>query len=171
MPAQPFIGQISIFCGNFPPKGWATCDGQLLAIQTNTALFSLIGTYYGGDGRVTFGLPDLRGRAAMLFGQGPGLTPRVIGELSGNETVTLLSTQFPPHTHSLPSSSEIGEATSPAGNTFARNNIKPYINSPANATVSIATNLQGGNLPHNNMQPYLTLTFIIALQGIFPPRP
>jgi microcystin-dependent protein len=170
MALEPYIGQIQIFAGNFAPRGWALCNGQLLSIQQNTALFSLIGIFYGGNGTSNFALPDLQGAAPLFFGQGPGLSSYVIGQQGGSENVTLLSTQVPAHTHVIAAASEVGESSTPSGRSFARANIQTYVNTPPNATATVNTNVVGGGLPHNNMQPYLALTFIIALQGIFPPR-
>jgi microcystin-dependent protein len=173
--AEPFVAEIRIFGCNFAPRGWATCDGQLMPISQNTALFSLVGTIYGGDGRTTFALPNLQGRAPMNFGQGPGLTDRQQGEMEGDETVTLTSAQVPPHTHSLMAQqagrSSIGNSLDPVGNVLAAPATGvAYVD--AGNQVGMASVLPpiGGDMPHNNMQPYLTLNFCIALQGIFPSR-
>lgn len=171
--ADPFVAEIRIFAGNFAPKGWATCDGQILPISQNTALFSLLGTMYGGDGRVTFGLPDLKGRAPMHWGDGPGLTPRDIGEASGTETVSLLSTEMPSHTHNLRAVGDVGDTNDPSGNSIARSTGAAVYNAASSPLVQMsdfAVGQMGMGLPHNNMQPYLTLAFIIALQGVYPPR-
>ena len=168
--SDAFIGQIQIFAGDFAPTGWALCNGQILPIQQYAALFSLLGTQYGGNGTNNFALPNLQGAAPLFYGQGPGLTPYVIGEQGGSENVTLLSTQVPAHTHPIAAASEVGESSTPIAHSFARANIQTYVSTPPNATATVNTNLVGNGLPHNNMQPYLTLTFIIALQGIFPPR-
>lgn len=170
MAFDPFVGQIQIFAGNFAPRGWALCNGQLLSIQQNTALFALLGTQYGGNGQTNFGLPNLQGSTPLFFGQGAGLSDYVIGEQSGLENITLLSNQIPAHTHSIAAASEVGESSTPIAHSFARANIQTHVSTPPNATATVNTNLVGNGLPHNNMQPYLTLTFIIALQGIFPPR-
>jgi microcystin-dependent protein len=170
MPFDPFIGQIQIFAGNFAPRGWAFCNGQLLAIQSNTALFSLLGTQYGGNGTTNFALPNLQGTAPLFFGQGPGLTPYIIGEQGGVENVTLLASQIPAHTHQIAAASEVGESSTAGTRSFARANIQAYVASAPNATAAINTSVVGNSLPHNNMQPYLALSYIIALQGIFPPR-
>jgi microcystin-dependent protein len=171
--ADPFIAEIRIFAGNFAPRGWAFCNGQLLAISQNTALFSLLGTIYGGDGRTTFGLPNLQGRAPMHQGQGPGLTPRTIGELSGSTTVTLLTTEMASHTHAMVASTSPASARLPTDSALSRSrNGNAYQTQASNlATMAPAAIGQAGaNQPHNNLQPYLTLTFIIALQGIYPSR-
>ena len=169
---DPFLGEIRMFAGNFAPRGWALCNDQLLAISQNTALFSLLGTMYGGDGRVTFGLPDLRGRIPMSFGQGPGLTPRDQGEMGGEETVTLLSQQMPAHTHVPNAESGGGNNTSPANNFWAASTRRDltYTPTPTGPMSPDAIRAAGNNQPHDNMQPYLAVSFIIALQGIFPPR-
>lgn len=175
---EPFIGQIMLFAGNFAPKGWALCNGQLLSIAQNSALFSILGTTYGGNGVQTFGLPDLRGRAAMHFGQGPGLTPRQQGELSGSENVTLISTEIPQHNHMIYASAGGANSTANANSILANATdengdlINGYSNSPANTTLSPQSiGITGGSQPHNNMQPYLVLNYCIALQGIYPSRP
>jgi microcystin-dependent protein len=174
--SNPFLAEIRIFTGNFAPKGWALCDGQLMPISQNTALFSLLGTTYGGDGKSNFALPDLQGCAPMQAGQGPGLSQRFLGETGGEQTVTLLQTEMPAHSHGALGATGSANA-SPVNNAWASgaklgggNIYTPSV--PANnvqmnpAALSIA----GGNLPHNNMPPFLGLTFIIALQGVFPAR-
>jgi microcystin-dependent protein len=173
--SNPFVAEIRIFCGNFAPKGWALCNGQLLPISQNTALFSLLGTTYGGDGKSNFALPNLQGSAPMQAGQGPGLSLRDLGETGGEQTVTLLQTEMPAHTHGI-QASPTGGITSPANNTWG-GGLKgfPPAYSPSvpasNVQMSpFATSISGGNLPHNNMPPFLGLTFIIALQGVFPAR-
>ena len=165
---------IRIFPFNFAPRGWALCDGQLMSISQNTALFSLLGTTYGGDGRTTFGLPNLQGRAAMHPGQGPGLTSHDLGEAAGSETVTLTGAQMAVHPHTLQSQVAPGDSPVPTGAVPARAvGATPYA-SPAGAPLGPMApgswGSAGGDQPHNNMQPYLTLNFCIALQGIFPPR-
>jgi microcystin-dependent protein len=175
--SEPFIGQIILFAGNFAPRGWAFCEGQLLPIAQNTALFSILGTTYGGNGQTTFALPDLRGRVPMQPGNGPGLTPHSLGEASGSETVTLLSTQIPAHTHALGAHGGQADASSPDGAVPAVA-VDPNTQQPLNlysATVTTtmaptAVGIAGGSQPHQNMQPYLCLNFIIALEGIFPSR-
>ena len=172
--ADPFVAEIRIFPFNFPPKGWAFCNGQLLPLSQNTALFSLLGTVYGGDGKSTFALPDLEGSAAMHPGQGQGLSLRDLGEIGGAESVTLLISEIPFHTHSVMVSPEVGDVQGPTVDVaYARSGGgSAYTASNANL-VSMAPQMlapAGGSLPHNNMQPYLTLNFCIALQGVFPPR-
>jgi microcystin-dependent protein len=173
--ADPFVAEIRIFPFNFPPKGWAFCDGQLLPISQNTALFSLLGTTYGGDGKSNFALPDLQGRAAVQPGQGDGLSLRDLGETGGADSVTLLESEIPIHTHGLRANSDEGELAHPTPTrTLARSeNAAAYQSSTANLVALHAGALTpaGGGLPHNNLQPYLTLYFNIALQGIFPQRP
>lgn len=173
--ADPFVAEIRIFTGNFAPVGWALCQGQLLPISQNTALFSLIGTFYGGNGISTFGLPNFQGMAPINHGQGPGLSQRVIGETSGSEFVTLLQTEIPSHNHQLQASTNGADQTTPAGNVWAGSNVgrtpPPLYSTTQNTTMSPnAIAPAGGSQPHNNMHPYLTLNFIIALQGIFPAR-
>lgn len=172
--ADPFLGEIRMFGGNFAPRGWALCNGQLLSISQNTALFSLLGTNFGGDGRVTFGLPDLRGAAPMNYGSGPGLTPRVIGEVGGEVAVTLIAQTMPVHTHPYSGQGAQADAISPANNFAATNrNINAYASPNGAQTAAMApqgVGTAGGNAPHNNLQPYLTITFIIALEGVFPSR-
>jgi microcystin-dependent protein len=172
--AEPFVAEIRIFPFNFAPKGWAFCDGQLLPISQNTALFSLLGTTYGGDGKSTFALPNLQGRAAMQPGQGPGLSLHSLGEEGGSDTVTLLESELPSHGHSLQASSQPGEDSSPAGEALARSvGASLYQTNAGQNVVQLAPGAlgsTGGAQPHNNLMPYLTLNFCIALQGIFPPR-
>jgi microcystin-dependent protein len=173
--ADPFVAEIRIFPFNFAPKGWAWCDGQLMPLSQNTALFSLLGTTYGGNGKSNFALPDLQGRAPMHPGQGPGLSLHDLGEAGGSETVTLLQSEIPVHTHTLRASSEIGDLQGPAPpRSLARSaNATAYQNT-TNANLAMmapeALAPAGGSAPHNNMQPYLTFYFCIALQGVFPPR-
>jgi microcystin-dependent protein len=180
--SDQFVAEIRIFPFNFAPTGWAFCDGQLLPISQNTALFSLLGTTYGGDGKSTFALPDMQGNAPMQQGQGQGLSLRDLGEISGVETVTLLQTQIPVHNHQLQGCDSNATAVNPAGLLPAMGLweagtafgvVGAYsATTPANAVMAPqALAVAGGGLPHNNMQPYLTLNFCIALQGIFPPRP
>lgn len=167
---EPFIGQIQLFGFAFAPRGWALCDGALLPINENSALYALLGTIYGGDGRTTFGLPDLRGRAPIHFGNGPGLTPRTIGERAGRESVTLTTNEIPAHGHGVQGSAG-ASSKSPSG-------LVPGFNSATSAYAvadgtKMATGMveqSGGSLPHDNMQPYLALNYCIALVGIFPPR-
>src|SRR5262245_30664154 len=170
--SNPFVAEIRIFAGNFAPKGWALCNGQLLPISQNTALFSLLGTFYGGDGKSTFALPNLQGSAAMGQGQGPGLSDRVLGGSGGRPTVTLLTFEMPAHSHLLQASNQVGTDRTPQGEVLARSaGLNLYKASGTIVQMALeATTVFGGSLPHNNMQPYLTLLFIIALQGVFPPR-
>ncbi len=173
--ADPFIAEIRMFPFNFAPRGWAWCNGQLLPISQNTALFSLLGTTYGGDGRSTFGLPDLQGRAPMQQGQGSGLSLHDLGEVGGTETVTLLISEMPVRTHQLQASPDPGDNSVPGPNVSLAGSIggNLYVggNPPLAPAALTALALTGGDQPHNNMQPYLTLYFCIALQGIFPQRP
>ncbi|MGH9722464.1 MAG: phage tail protein [Bryobacteraceae bacterium] len=172
--AEPFVAEIRIFAGNFAPKGWATCDGQLLPISQNTALFSLLGTSYGGDGKSTFALPNLQGSAPMHQGQGPGLSDRLLGEASGSQNVTLLVTEMPFHNHFLQAVNDAPLTPSPGpGVMWSNAGAVAQAFWGANPNVQLAPQAlapAGASLPHNNMQPYLVLTFIIALQGVFPPR-
>lgn len=170
--SDPTIGQITMFAGNFAPRNWAFCDGQLLPISENSALFSILGTTYGGDGRTTFGLPDLRSRVPIHAGRGPGLTERRLGAKGGSETNSLTQNQLPSHSHSLQGTSEPGTSNSPDGNIPAvnRDGILHY-GSTANVGMgSGSIGETGGGQPVNNMQPYLGINYIIALQGIFPSR-
>ena len=173
--SNPFVAEIRIFTGNFAPKGWALCDGQLMAISQNTALFSLLGTTYGGNGTSNFALPNLQGCAPMQAGQGPGLSLRDLGETAGEQTVTLLQTEMPAHSHTAQGFPNAG-GQGPTGNTWSDANqrgVSEYAASNANSNVPMhpfALSIAGGSQPHNNMMPYLGLTFIIALQGIFPAR-
>ena len=174
--ADPFVAEIRIFPFNFAPKGWAFCNGQILPISQNTALFSLLGTTYGGDGKSTFALPDLEGSAAMHPGQGQGLSLRDLGQIGGAETITLLVTEIPLHTHSMMASNQQGDVQVPTDTTSVARppGALPFVPGAQNAAVMMAFQglpPAGGGLPHNNMQPYLTLNFCIALQGVFPPRP
>lgn len=178
---EPFIGQIIMVGFNFAPKGWALCQGQLLSIAQNTALFSLLGTTYGGDGQTTFALPDLRGRCAIGMGQGPGLSNYYQGDVSGTESVTLIQSQIPSHTHQLMASRSSGTVNNPENAllgksevTIARGN-KVAVDAFASGAPEVAMNplaisLTGGSQPHSNMQPYLVMNYAIALQGIFPSR-
>jgi len=172
--ADPFVAEIRIFPFNFAPKGWAWCDGQLLPLSQNTALFSLLGTTYGGDGKSNFALPNLQGNAPMHPGQGPGLSLHDLGETGGSETVSLLTSEIPSHTHSLLASTSPAAGRDPTNNPLARSrNGLAYQTNTAQNLVSMAPqaiSTAGGNQPHNNMQPYLTLYFCIALQGVYPPR-
>jgi microcystin-dependent protein len=171
--AEPFVGQIMIFGGNFPPRGWAFCDGSLMPISQNPALFSILGTMYGGDGHVTFGLPDLRGRVPIGMGQGLGLTNYQQGAKGGQETHTLLTSELPIHEHpvTVAASNEASTPQSrPGGNVLGAANI---YDSPASADAAlggVSSGPAGNNQPHENRQPYLAVNYIIALTGIFPTR-
>ncbi len=170
--SDPFIAEIRIFAGNFAPRSWAFCDGQLLPISQNTTLFSLIGTTYGGDGRTTTALPDLKGRAPM-HPEGQGPSDRRLGESSGTEWVTLTETQMPNHTHTQRAVSDLGNTKSPEGNVYAdTDSVDIYQTASTSNLEAMDDNLQsqGGSQQHNNMQPYLTVNFIIALQGTYPSR-
>jgi microcystin-dependent protein len=173
--ADPFVAEIRIFPFNFAPSGWAWCDGQLMPLSQNTALFSLLGTTYGGNGKTNFALPDLQGRSPMQPGQGPGLSLHDLGETGGSETVTLLESEIPSHSHSLRAEDSIAELQRPGSTT----SMSRSVNSSAYQTVTDSNLVSlsdsalapaGGDAPHNNLMPYLTLYFCIALQGVFPPR-
>jgi len=170
---SPYVGEIRIFAGNFAPNGWAFCNGALLSIAENEVLFNLIGTTYGGDGQETFGLPDLRGRAPIHFGTGPGLPTVVQGQVFGTEQVTLITSQIPAHTHPLLAAASKGNSASPvgaipaadaAGITAAYSSTAPSGQQLAASSVSSV----GGNQPHENMQPFLVVNYIISLYGIYP---
>jgi microcystin-dependent protein len=169
---DPFVAEIRIFPFNFAPTGWAFCDGQILPISQNTALFSLLGTTYGGDGKSNFALPNLQGNAPMHPGQGPGLSLHDLGETGGSEIVSLLESEIPSHSHALVASLSDGFDTKPAGQQFAQGvGVQVWGTGPANSQLNDnALAPTGGDQPHNNMQPYLTLNFCIALQGVYPPR-
>lgn len=177
--SEPFIAEIIMFAGNFAPRGWAFCQGQILSIAQNTALFSLLGTTYGGNGQTTFALPDLRGRVPVGTGQGPGLPNVILGEVSGSPTHTLIANEMPAHNHVISgNTSGLANSASPGGNSLGIG-VVPSTNTPVNmynsAAPSTPMNAQsvgiaGGNQPHNNMQPYLGMNYIIALEGIFPSR-
>lgn len=173
--SEPFIAEIRIFAGNFAPRSWAFCDGQLLPISQNTALFSLIGTTYGGDGRTTTALPNLMGRAPMHPGRGPGLTSRRLGEKVGTETVTLTEAQIPSHSHTVRASMSGGNVATPTNTTsFARaGSDRLYHSDTTTNQVDMASetlSVTGGGQAHNNVQPFLVLNYIIALQGLYPSR-
>lgn len=171
--SEPFIAEIRIFAGNFAPRSWAFCNGQLLPIAQNTALFSLIGTTYGGDGRTTTALPNLQGRAPMHPGNGPGLSSRRLGQKTGVETVSLTETQIPSHLHTARGSENAAVASAPTGNYVARGGgrgVNTYLNADTSVGTSKALLETGGGQAHNNLQPYLAINFIIALQGLYPSR-
>lgn len=169
---NPFLGTVMLFAGNFPPRGFAFCSAQILPIAQNTALFALLGTTYGGNGQTTFALPDLRGRTPIHFGQGPGLSNFQLGETGGAESVTLIQTEMPAHTHNVNVNSDNGTTNNPNNNYFAATPaFLQYTNvAPNTNLVPGAIGTAGGSQPHNNIQPYLTLNYCIALEGIFPSR-
>jgi microcystin-dependent protein len=170
--SEPFVAEIRIFPYNFAPSGWALCNGQLLPISQNTALFSLLGTTYGGDGKSTFALPDLQGCVPLQPGQGPGLSLRDLGETGGSDTVTLTAAEMPQHAHAVLARNELADSPAPGGMALARAS-GAYQTDAAQNLVPMADAAlapSGGGAPHNNRQPYLAFNFCIALQGIFPPR-
>ena len=168
--ADPFVAEIRIFPFNFAPRGWAFCNGQILPISQNTALFSLLGTTYGGNGQSTFALPNLQGNAPLHPGQGAGLSLRDLGESGGSQTVTLLQSEIPAHSHQMRGIGAFANQPTPTGNSWGRSSANPYTNSQNGQMSQFALSPTGGDFPHNNLQPYLTLNFCIALQGVFPPR-
>jgi microcystin-dependent protein len=173
--ANPFVGEILLVGFNFAPNAFAVCAGQLLSISQNTALFSLLGTTYGGDGKTTFALPDLQGRIPIHAGQGPGMQDYILGESDGSETVTLLTTEMPAHTHAVNCSGAPGGVTTPVGGVPARATAGTTPYAPAGSALSQQMSLStaqpsGGNLPHNNIMPYQALLWVISMQGVFPAR-
>src|SRR5947209_884998 len=180
--SSPFLAEVTMFGFNFPPKGWAFCQGQLLPISQNTALFALLGTMYGGDGKSTFALPNLQDQTAVSWGQGPGLQDYLLGEQVGVPNVALLTTEIPAHSHFFSATTNQGTTATSAQNQpgLGQAGTKPnsfnaniYSPNPAKATTALspqAISISGQSLPHNNMQPYLTLNFCIAMQGVFPAR-
>lgn len=171
--ADAFVAEMRIFPFNFAPKGWAFCNGQLMPISQNTALFALLGTTYGGDGKSTFALPNLQGSTPMQQGQGPGLSLRDLGEIGGEQAVTLLQSEMPSHTHGVQAAAA-SDSGSPTNNTWGSGQKgfgNVYAGPPPNVQMNpLGTSVAGGSQPHNNMMPFLCLNFCIALQGIFPPR-
>ncbi len=170
---DPFVAEIRIFPFNFAPKGWAFCNGQILPLSQNTALFSLLGTTYGGDGKSNFALPDLQGCTVMHPGQGAGLSLHDLGETGGSETVTLLESEIPSHSHALRVINDVGEDRTPADEVLARSTGGALYSTGISNLVTLSDNAltsAGGDQPHNNLMPYLTLNFCIALQGVYPPR-
>ena len=172
--SNPFVAEIRIFPFNFAPKGWAFCDGQLMALSQNTALFSLLGTTYGGDGKSNFALPNLQGRTLMHPGQGPGLSLHDLGETGGSDTVTLLQSEMPSHSHTvgcIDGRTVSGQVSSPSGAILAKATANSYIAGNPNQTMNPnVVSVIGASLPHNNLMPYLTLNICISLQGVYPPR-
>ena len=169
--SEPFVGEIRMFAGNFAPRGWAFCDGQLLSVSQNDALFSLFGTIYGGDGRTTFGLPDLRGRVPVHAGSGPGLSDRRLGTKSGAEKVTLTVNQLPAHSHTMQASSAAATADEPTSNVLASSAGTSYYTAGApSAAMGGTVGNSGGSQSHSNLMPFLCIHFIVALVGIYPSR-
>lgn len=170
--SEPFVGEIRMFAGNFAPRGWAFCDGQLLAVSQNDALFSLLGTIYGGDGRTTFGLPDVRGRVPIHAGSGPGLSPRRLGAKGGAEKVTLTVNQLPSHGHTMRAVTGFADRSSPQGAVLAASATTDIYNTEGvdSNLNSAAVSSVGGSRSHTNLQPFLCINFIIALFGIYPSR-
>jgi microcystin-dependent protein len=172
--ADPFVAEIRIYPFNFPPKGWAFCNGQLLPLSQNTALFSLLGTVYGGDGKSTFALPDMQDNVPVHQGQGQGLSERFLGEQAGSQFVTLLVSEMPFHTHNLQALNFPADLKEPQADAVLGRSQNGAIYNTANNLVTMSANAltpAGGSLPHNNMMNFLTLNFCIALQGVFPARP
>lgn len=170
---DPFLGEVRIFAGNFAPQNWALCQGQILSIAQNSALFSLLGVNFGGNGTSTFGLPDFRGRAPVHQGAGPGLTPRSVGEAGGETGVSLTGAQLPFHTHPFQAAAGPATGTNPAGNLLAQSGRTPVYAAagvPTQPMAAAAIGPAGNGVPHNNMQPFLALNFIICLAGIYPAR-
>lgn len=169
---QPYLGEIMWVPYNFAPTGWALCNGQILSIAQNTALFSLLGTTYGGNGQTTFALPDARGRVLVKEGQGQGLSVYSQGETGGTETVTLTAAEIPAHTHSVQATTAVADQALPNGNVLAQSSSGSLYGTSPSATMSLgAVSIGGSGQPHNNMMPYTTLNCIIALQGVFPSHP
>ena len=173
--SEPFYGEVKMFGCNFAPQGWALCNGQVLQIQQNTGLFSLLGTFYGGDGRTTFGLPDFQGRCAIGVGQGPGLTNHEVGEVGGEASHSLTVPELPAHSHPITATSDSATSAQPGGGRLAKAVSAGFAygtgGSPVEMSTAAVAPSTGFGAPHSNLQPYLTLTFCIALQGIFPQRP
>ena len=171
--AEPFIGEIRMFAGSYAPRDWAFCDGQIMSISQYNALFSLFGTMYGGDGRTSFGLPDMRGRLPLHFGNGQGLSHRIVGERGGSETVTLTPSELPSHSHSLNASTALADTSSPSGHVLADEDENLRIYDEQAQTSSLASDVigyTGGSQPHSNLMPTLCVNFIVALFGIYPSR-
>jgi microcystin-dependent protein len=171
--SEPFLAEIRMFAGNFAPRGFAMCNGQILAISQNAALFSLLGTTFGGDGISNFGLPNMQGNVPVHFGQGPGLSDYVEGQTGGSAAVTLLLNEMGQHNHPVACSDQQADQSSPGGFVWAvepTGLVNPYVNAAPNVQMANALGNAGGGQPHNNMMPYLVVNFIIALQGVFPAR-
>jgi microcystin-dependent protein len=168
--SEPFLGEIRMFAGTFAPRGWAFCDGQILPISSNSALFALLGTTYGGDGRTTFALPDLSGRAPMHPGNGPGLTFRTLGQKGGTETVTLNVSELPTHTHQMSAINATGNSDVPDNNSLAQAGYQADSTTNLVNMHAVAITNTGGGQGHDNMAPSLGINFIIALEGVFPSR-
>lgn len=170
--SEPFIGEIRMFGGNFAPRSWAKCDGQLLSVSQNDALFSLLGTIYGGDGRTTFGLPDMRGRLPTQQGSGPGLTTRNLGSKFGSETVALTTNQLPSHTHTLRATTDAADTNVPSGSTLATGPVSLYTSASTTpvAMASSSAGNTGSSIAHSNIMPFQVVTFIICLIGLYPSR-
>lgn len=170
--SEPFVGEIKMFAGNFAPRGWALCDGQLFAVSQNDALFSLLGTIYGGDGRTTFGLPDLRGRVPIHQGTGPGLSQRRLGSKGGAEKETLTLNQLPSHSHSVKASGGTANASAPAKHVVGESSLFDLYQSatPSSSMANEAVSSTGGSQSHNNIMPFQCINFIIALFGVYPSR-
>jgi microcystin-dependent protein len=168
--SDPFIAEVRIFAGNFAPRSWAFCDGQLLPVAQNTALFSIVGTTYGGDGRTTLGLPNLQGRVPMHPGRGPGLSSRRLGERGGSETVTLAESQIANHNHRLRANDEQADLANPTSTQYLGAAEMYALPGDTTPMASEAVADTGGSQPHNNLQPYLVVNFIIALVGLYPSR-
>jgi len=171
--ADPFVAEIRIFGFNFAPTGWAQCNGQLLPISQNTALFSLLGTFYGGNGQSTFALPNFQGAVPLHQGQGPGLSQRFVGEASGSQFVTLLQTEMPVHNHSVAAFTLPGNLLQPTPTGVLARSLNGQMynsNAPAIPMAAASISVAGGSLPHNNMMRYVVLNYCIAMQGVFPPR-
>jgi len=170
--SEPFVGEIRMFAGNFAPRGWAYCDGQLLAVSQNDALFSLLGTTYGGDGRTTFGLPELRGRIPIHAGTGPGLSPRRLGAKGGAEKATLTTNNLPTHSHQLAASAANADSSLATGKVVAKvsgGNLYRSTGSQQDLNANAVTTT-GGSVPHDNLMPFVCINYIIALFGIYPSR-
>lgn len=170
--AEPFVGEIRMFAGNFAPRGWALCDGQLLAVSQNDALFSLFGTIYGGDGRTTFGLPELRGRVPVHAGSGPGLTPRILGSKAGTENESVSIASLTAHTHAYQASTNIADESAPTGNVLAQAPVAStyFPTTPTVALAGTTVSSVGGSQSHPNVMPFLCVNFIVALFGVYPTR-